>query len=117
MKLPEWFKPGLYGAVLGAGALAVVGFSWGGWQTLSEAEEMASNQSRQAVVTAMVPVCLDQSRRDTQRMRVLNTISAEPSYKQRTVLMDSGWATVPGTEDPDRALAVACLEALQAEIS
>jgi hypothetical protein len=30
MQIPEWLKPGLYGAACGAVALAVIGFSWGG---------------------------------------------------------------------------------------
>jgi membrane protein implicated in regulation of membrane protease activity len=33
MQTPERLKPGLYGAALGAVALAVAGFSWCGWVT------------------------------------------------------------------------------------
>ena len=33
MKSPKWLKPTLYEAAGGAIALAVVGFSWGGWVT------------------------------------------------------------------------------------
>ena len=33
MQTPEWLKPGLYGAVCGAVAVAIAGFTWGGWVT------------------------------------------------------------------------------------
>ena len=34
MNVPSYLKPALTGAVIGAAALAIVGFSWGGWVTL-----------------------------------------------------------------------------------
>ncbi len=117
MRIPEWFKPACFGVVAGGGALALVGFGWGGWQTSSAAEQMAADQSKHAVVAALVPVCLDQSRRDGDRVRVMNALNAEPGYKQRKLLMDAGWATVPGTEEPDGALAEACLKALTDGVS
>ena len=42
MQTPEWLKPGLYGAACGAAALAVIGFSWGGWVTGGTARTMAA---------------------------------------------------------------------------
>ena len=33
MTNPEWLKPGIYGALIGAVFVGVVGFSWGGWMT------------------------------------------------------------------------------------
>jgi len=38
MKLPIETKPALWGAACGAIALAIVGFSWGGWVTGKKAE-------------------------------------------------------------------------------
>ncbi len=43
MRTPEWLKPGLYGAACGAVALAVIGFSWGGWVTGGMARTMAAD--------------------------------------------------------------------------
>ena len=40
MTTPEWLKPGLVGAGVGAVALAAVGFGWGGWVTGGAAESM-----------------------------------------------------------------------------
>ena len=33
MNTPEWLKPGVYGALIGAAFVGIVGFSWGGWVT------------------------------------------------------------------------------------
>ena len=66
MQTPEWLKPGLYGAACGAIALAVVGFTWGGWVTGGKAAQMAADQSRTDLVAALTAICLDQSKRDPQ---------------------------------------------------
>ena len=39
--IKENLTPGIWGAVLGAAALAIVGFNWGGWVTGNTAKEMA----------------------------------------------------------------------------
>ena len=46
MNIPEWLKPALYGAAAGAGALAIIGFTWGGWVTGGTAKEMATDYAR-----------------------------------------------------------------------
>jgi hypothetical protein len=46
MKFPERLKPAIYGAVAGAVAIPIAGFSWGGWVTGSSAREMAADQAR-----------------------------------------------------------------------
>ena len=33
MQIPTWVKPAVYGAGAGAVALAIIGFTWGGWVT------------------------------------------------------------------------------------
>ena len=117
MTLPEWLKPGIYGALIGAVALSIVGFSWGGWVTRGEADKMATTLSDDNVIAALVPVCLDISRTDPDRVRQLELITAAVYYKQRDAVMDAGWATVPGAEEPNRELATACLAALDIQDS
>ena len=112
MTTPEWLKPGVYGALLGAAALAVVGFSWGGWVTGGTAQDRAKNLSHETLTTAMVPVCLEMARSDPQRLAKLETIRAASRYQKRDALVDAGWATVPGADGPDRDIAQACLAAI-----
>jgi hypothetical protein len=112
MNAPAWLRPGVYGAATGAVLVAVAGFTWGGWVTGGTSSARAIAMSREQVVTAMVPVCLDKAQTDPDRATKLNTIRAASTYQRRDALMASGWATVPGAEAPDRDLAQSCLAAL-----
>jgi hypothetical protein len=112
MRFPEWLKPALYGAIAGAVAISIAGFSWGGWVTGGTAREMAADQARLEVVEALVPVCLEQSRRDPNVIATLASLKDESSYKRGEMLMKTGWATMPGSTDPDRNVAKACVEKL-----
>jgi len=117
MNTPEWLKPGIYGALIGAVFVGVVGFSWGGWMTGGGANKMASARSHDEVIAALVPVCVDMSRTDTDRIAKLATIQQATSYQRRDALIAAGWATVPGSETPNRDLAGACMAALELEAS
>jgi hypothetical protein len=115
MNTPEWLKPGLYGAAAGAVALAIVGFSWGGWMTGGTAEKMASNQARLEVVAALAPICVEQSKQDPQVVATLAQLKDASSYQRSDMLMKAGWATMPGSSDPNSQVARACLEKLAAQ--
>ena len=112
MNIPEWLKPGLFGAVAGAAAIAIVGFSWGGWMTGSAAERMAADHAQMEVVAALVPICLEQSKQDPTVTATLADLRDASSYKRRDLLMKTGWATMPGSSDPNRNVATACVEKL-----
>lgn len=51
--MEEKWTYGLWGAAAGAAALAVVGFSWGGWVTGGNAEAMTLKRSQAAVVAVL----------------------------------------------------------------
>ena len=115
MNTPEWLKPGLYGAAAGAIALAIVGFSFGGWQTGSAAEKMASDRARMEVVAALVPICIEQSKNDPQLVGTLAELKDARSYQRTEMLMKAGWATMPGSSNPNRNVASACMDKLAAQ--
>lgn len=117
MKTPEWLKPGIYGALLGAAFVGIVGFSWGGWMTGGNAEKMANKMAQDEVVAALVPFCLDMSRADNERIAKLATIREASSFKRRDAVMETGWATMPGSDAPNRDIAQACLAALDVDRS
>jgi len=112
MDTPEWLKPGIYGAVVGAVAISIIGFGFGGWVTGGSANKMATILSHDDVIAALVPVCADMALTDVNRSQKLDVIRAASSYKQRDAVMEAGWATVPGSEEPNRDLAQACLTVL-----
>lgn len=113
MTFPEWTKPGIYGAFVGAVAVSVIGFNWGGWTTAGSAKEMARDLAADEVTLAMVPVCLDLSAADAERNVKLATLQQGSRFQQRNAMMETGWATLPGTDAPSRDLADACLAGLE----
>jgi dienelactone hydrolase len=91
----------------------IVGFSWGGWTTSSTANQMALTKADAAVTTALVPICLAQEKVDTTKGKKLGEFKAiTSSYEQTEFVMKAGWATFPGTADPNRNVAEACAVAL-----
>jgi len=112
MKSLDWLKPGLYGAACGAIALAVVGFSWGGWVTGGTARQMAADQSRTQLVAALTPICLDQAKRDPQLTERVAAIKASSSWGRGDIVSKNGWATMPGATSADPQVASACAIAL-----
>jgi len=112
MKMPTWISPALYGAVAGAVALAIIGFSWGGWMTSSTAQKMVNTASSEAVVSAMTPYCVAQSKSAPNSMEILTSLKGATSYDRRGIIEKAGWATLLGSDEPNRALAEACVSAL-----
>ena len=115
MKLTEQLKPALYGAAVGAIALAFVGFSWGGWVTGGTANEMATDQAKLEVLAALVPICLQQSSQDPQVVERVAKLKTASSYQRSDMVMQIGWATMPGSTDPNRQVASACVDKLAAQ--
>jgi len=115
MNTPEWLKPGLQGVAAGAITLAVIGFGWGGWVTGGTAQKMAADEAKLQVVAALVPICIDQSSQDPQAIATLALLKEASSYKRSDLLMKAGWATMPGSSDPNRQVAAGCIEILEAQ--
>ena len=62
MRFPTNTKPMVWGAVVGAVACMIVGFSWGGWVTGGTARKDAATAAHDAVVVALAPICADRFR-------------------------------------------------------
>ena len=113
MTFPEWTKPGIYGALGGAIAVSILGFTWGGWTTNGTAQTMAADLASDEVTLAMVPVCLDISATDPERTAKLAILRDLSGFGRRNAMMETGWATRPGSDVPDRDLAAACVAELE----
>ncbi|MCV0396168.1 MAG: hypothetical protein K5872_04675 [Rhizobiaceae bacterium] len=112
MKTPEWLAPALYGAAAGAVALAIVGFSWGGWVTGATAQKMAGEASASAVAASWTPYCVARSKDDPNSSGTLAELKAANGFNRLKILESAGWATPLGADEPNRALARACDQAL-----
>lgn len=108
--LPSQTKPAIWGAVVGAIGLAIVGFSWGGWVTGTTAEKLADTHAKAAVTSVLTPICVDQFQNSLNASANLVELKEiENSWKQRDYVSDGGWATMPGsTAKPSRNIADAC---------
>ncbi|MDP1730770.1 MAG: hypothetical protein Q8L54_06230 [Devosia sp.] len=116
MQFPVWIKPALLGAGAGAVALAIIGFSWGGWVTGGSASDMAKKQSLAAIAAALTPYCLERSQSDPNAIGVLAELKAASTYGRRAIVEKAGWATPLGMEKPNTELAQACQLALSAAL-
>jgi hypothetical protein len=109
LKLTPKIEAALWGAVGGAAALAFVGFAFGGWVTGGKAAAMAQQQTDKAVVAALAPICVDKFRhaKDVDaNTGKLNAISY--AWEQGTYISKGGWATLPGSDEPNSGVAQAC---------
>ncbi len=112
MNFHEWTKPALLGAGAGVVAIAVVGFSWGGWMTGGSAAAMSSKESMATTATALTPYCIQKSQGDPNSTVVLAELEKASGFQRRGIVEKAGRAAPLGAEKPDRALAEACLIAL-----
>ncbi len=110
MQLPSNLKPTLWGAALGAGLLALVGFTFGGWMTAGTAERTAEQRASNAVVAALAPICLTQFQvagDTTTKQEELKKIS---TYERESLIEKAGWATMPGSTNANPGVARACAD-------
>lgn len=97
MTRSPWFKPGIILALVVLAAL-IAGGLYG--------------ITRQDAPAIALQSCLDKAERDPSRTERIALLKLATPQTRRDLLMDTGWATPPGTTAPDPAVAEACLKAL-----
>lgn len=108
MQINNSFKPALWGAVGGAVAAVVIGFSWGGWVTAATAAKMAATSGENAVVLALTPLCVLKAEGQTEQ---LIQLKKESSWSRGDYVVKAGW--VGSVNETYRsAVAKACASAL-----
>jgi hypothetical protein len=109
--MDEKWTYGLWGAALGAAALSVIGFMWGGWVTAGNAEAMALKRSQAIVVAVLTPMCIEKFQANASAVVKLAELkNIGPSWLRRDYIVNGGWATFG--QDRPFELADACAEAL-----
>ncbi|MFO7856575.1 MAG: hypothetical protein R6V44_15420 [Paracoccaceae bacterium] len=112
--IPEWVRPGAWGAVVGAVGGIALAFGTG-WIVTSDAAATEANASSQrAVLAALTPFCVAEfgALTPANRETHLAALRNEQSWKQGDYVEAQGWATSPGADGPDRAVADACADML-----
>jgi hypothetical protein len=102
----------VWGAVIGAAACMIVGFTWGGWVTGSSAREATATATHEAVVVALAPICADRFRSQGDSAAQIAALSKASTWERGTVIEKSGFALMPGSKTADSDVARACAELL-----
>ena len=112
MKRYPSLKPGIWGAVIGAAAISVIGFSSFGWTLGSTAERIAKERAQTAVVDVLAPICVEKFQHQADAATKLIEFKKVSSWDRRSFIEKGGWATTPGTDAPNSAVVTACAERL-----
>ena len=114
LRIPEWVSPAFWGAAAGAILIAVVGFSAGWVVTDGSAKSTAERQADRAVVSALTPICVAQFKSEPQVEQTthLAALQKENSWERGDYVEKQGWATMPGSNKPNDAVAEACMSEL-----
>jgi hypothetical protein len=102
----------LQGAAAGAVATLIVGSYWGGWITGGSANDMVQRSTTLAVVTALSAICVENFQHSSEAATNMVELKKVSSYQQSSFIEKGGWATLPGNESADSAVARACAEVL-----
>ena len=115
MHVPASVKFAIWGAIGGAVAAMIIGFSWGGWVTGGTAGKMATTSAQDATVLALTPVCVLKAEQQPDQVVLLKK---ESSWSRGNFVEKTGWVAYVN-EKYRSAVASACglalVEALDAK--
>ena len=107
MQVPASVKPAIWGAIGGAVAAIVIGFSWGGWVTGRTAGTMATTSAQDATVLALTPLCVAKAEQQPEQLVLLK----KETWGRGDFVIKAGW--VANVNEKYRsAVASACASTL-----
>ena len=113
MNIPIETKPALWGAAGGAIALAIVGFTWGGWVTGGRADTDATLRADTAVIAALAPICVAKFQSAPDVSGNLAALKKAETWTQGDFIEKGGWASAAGsTKERESAVARVCASTL-----
>lgn len=112
MRLPANTKPWIQGAIVGAIALTIVGFGWGGWVTGGTSAKNVAAASHGAMVAALAPICVERFLGQSDAVVRTADLVKTRSWERTALIEKSGYATMPGASTADSDVARACAEIL-----
>lgn len=114
MQIPEWVTPGIWGAIIGAAAISIIGLNVGWVVTSSTAEEMAQRQTEKAVIEALAPICVAKFKNQSKQEQTADLAALEDAdrFARDDFVEEHGWATLPGSTEPNDEIASACASEL-----
>jgi hypothetical protein len=86
----------------------VLAAGWG-WMSSASAEKRASERAQAAVLEALTPICVANFQHDADREAKLVALKEASTWLRGDYVVQQGWATMPGSDTPDRGIAAACV--------
>ena len=110
--LPAGWKPFCLGALAGAAAISWAGFDAFGWKTSGASEMLGKRQADAAVVSALAVICDARFRAEANFPVRLAALEKLERYSRGEAVWKAGWATMPGSKEPNQDVGRACAELL-----
>jgi len=114
MNIPSSVKPAIWGAIGGAVAAMIIGFSWGGWVTGGTVGRMETASAEAAIVQAFTPLCVAKAELQPDQLPLLK---ATDTWGRDDFVVKAGWVANVSEKHRTavaRACAVAIVEAMDA---
>jgi len=86
----------------------VLAAAWG-WMSPGRAEQQASERAQAAVLDALTPICVANFQQDTDREAKLAALQEASSWSRNDYVVKQGWATMPGSDEPEQRITSACV--------
>ena len=102
-------KYGIWGLVVGAVIVMIIGFAWGGWTTSSTTKTM----TEEAVLASQAAICVAQFMKEPNHEENLKELEKIDTWKRAEFIEKGGWDKMPGQEKADYAVARACADGLE----
>jgi hypothetical protein len=106
----EKIKNSVWGAIVGAIVVMIIGFGWGGWVLGSTSEKNGDTMVADALVERLAPMCLAQYNADADKDTKLKELQAKNRWEREKYVEEQGWATMPFEKDPDSNISELCVE-------
>lgn len=87
----------------------ILGAVWG-WVPPGRAEQMADERADAAVLKALTPICVAKFEQTSDKAEKLKALQSAGTWSREDVVIEQGWATMPGAEEPYRQVAEACAD-------
>ena len=106
----EKIKTSVWGAIIGAIIVMIIGFGWGGWVLGSTSQRRADKMVDDALVARLAPMCVAQFNEDANKDVKFRELESKNRWERNKYVEEQGWATLPFEEEPDSMVAEVCVE-------
>jgi nucleoid-associated protein YgaU len=106
-------KFGVWGFIIGAVIVMIIGFAWGGWITGGTAQKMTD----EAILASQAAICVAQFMKQPNHQEKLKELEKVESWKRSEFIEKGGWDKMPGQEKAGSYVAQACAKGLEVLVS